>query len=385
LLQATLTRESRPHSKKCTGCPSGNLAIWRCIDCTLSHSLCRKCIRESHNPAPLHRIECWNGSYFRPASLWEVGTFLLVQNHDEDSLCDALKFQKSFLDSQQCRKDDEEQIRLQNNINENTSAEAGAKPGPADNISDFDENITSMNDSDTDAAFETTLNDLLGHSTTDGFQYEGDESDNAIADIKMVEYLGPHKNSGPGPAPETGPNFEPGSDFRESTPDADGLNNAYVRVIHTNGIHHIGMVTCSCRGHDQIPLDLFACRLLPASFIRIRTIFTAQLMDYFRLCNLELKASAYQFYQLIRRLTPIGDSDMINLYHEFRRMSRLWRWMKKLKWAGYGHNQQDHLNPPAGSLSVFCPTCPQPTKNLPDNWKLDKNRYDISLIFYYIF
>ena len=74
----------------------------------------------------------------------------------------------------------------------------------------------------------------------------------------------------------------------------------------------------------------------------------------------------------------MGESDMINLYHEFRRTSRLWRWMKKLKWAGYGHSQQDHLSPPAGSLSIFCPTCPQPNKNLPDNWKLDKNRYDIS-------
>jgi hypothetical protein len=52
--------------------------------------------------------------------------------------------------------------------------------------------------------------------------------------------------------------------------------------------------------------------------------------------------------------------------------------MKKLKWAGYGHNQQDHLSPLAGSLSLFCPTCPQPNKNLPDNWKLDKNRYDVS-------
>ena len=70
----------------------------------------------------------------------------------------------------------------------------------------------------------------------------------------------------------------------------------------------------------------------------------------------------------------MGQSEMVNLYHEFRRMSRLWRWMKKLKWAGYGHNKQDYLNPPAGSLSIFCPTCPQPALNLPEDWKQDKNR-----------
>ena len=56
-------------------------------------------MRESHNPAPLHRIECWNGLYFQAASLWEVGTYLLVQHHDGESLCDTLEFQKGFLDS----------------------------------------------------------------------------------------------------------------------------------------------------------------------------------------------------------------------------------------------------------------------------------------------
>ena len=90
---------------------------------------------------------------------------------------------------------------------------------------------------------------------------------------------------------------------------ADSLNNNYIHILHTNGIHHIGLVTCSFHGQDTITLDLFACRLLPASFVWIRTIFTAQLMDYFQLCNLELKALAYQFYQLIQRLTlPMGQS-----------------------------------------------------------------------------
>ena len=48
--------------------------------------------------------------------------------------------------------------------------------------------------------------------------------------------------------------------------------------------------------------------------------------------------------------------------------------MKKLKWAGYGHNKKDPRKPDAGSLANFCPTCPQPGKNLPENWKEDRNR-----------
>jgi len=99
-------------------------------------------------------------------------------------------------------------------------------------------------------------------------------------------------------------------------------------------------------------------------------------MDYFWLCNLELKASAYQFYSLICRLTrALGNSEIVNLYNEFRRMSRLWRWMKKLKWAGYGHNAQSPEDAPPGSLAIFCLTCPQPGRNLPGDWKTDPNRW----------
>jgi hypothetical protein len=257
-----------------------------------------------------------------------------------------------------------------------------------------------QSEANADATFEATLEDWLNNSKTAMDIDDPLNSNEAVTnDIpNVVEYLGPYKesdnslghkgnskqDSDSGPAAE--PDADDHTDSGNNRPKSDGLNNAYVRVIHINGIHHIGMVSCSCRGQDEIPLDLLASRLVPASFIRIRTIFTAQLLDYFRLCNLELKASAYQFYQLVRRLTlPLGESEMVNLYHEFRRMSRLWRWMKKLKWAGYGHNKQDPVYPAPGSLSVFCPTCPQPTKNLPKDWKLDKNRYSSSIFFIFIF
>ncbi len=99
-------------------------------------------------------------------------------------------------------------------------------------------------------------------------------------------------------------------------------------------------------------------------------------MDYFQLCNLELKALAYHFYSLVHQLTRlIGNSEILNLYNEFRQMSRLWCWMKKLKWAGYGHNPQNPKNAAPGSLAIFCPTCPQPRRNLPEDCKRDLNRW----------
>ena len=109
----------------------------------------------------------------------------------------------------------------------------------------------------------------------------------------VVEYLGPSNNNSNHSGSIPIPTVENESANYFSQPTAHGLNNNYVHVLHTNGIHHIGLFTCSCHGQDTITLDLFACRLLPASFVQIHTIFTAQLMDYFQLCNLKLKALAY--------------------------------------------------------------------------------------------
>ncbi|KAF8235197.1 hypothetical protein L208DRAFT_1068889, partial [Tricholoma matsutake] len=114
--------------------------------------------------------------------------------------------------------------------------------------------------------------------------------------------------------------------------------------------------------------------LLPTSFTKIWTLFTVHVLDQFWLCNLELKASAYQFYQLIWCIMlPMRPAEVINLYHELRCLSCLWCWMKKLKWAGYGHNQKDPLNFEPRSLANFCPACPQPGINIPENWQEDVN------------
>jgi len=41
------------------------------------------------------------------------------------------------------------------------------------------------------------------------------------------------------------------------------------------------MVSCHCQGYDTFTLDLFDAQLLPASFKRIKTLFTAQVLDMF--------------------------------------------------------------------------------------------------------
>lgn len=385
LLEASLSREELADDyKKCRHCTKGNWAVWRCKDCTMGISMCRECIRCFHKENPFHRIEQWNGNFFRHADLWEVGTYLLVPHHTGITLCDSLKKQEHFLEIIEKTKDDAEQEIL------NRSRAAAPTPDPTTQSAfdwavpnqDFDKDIEMDNaegeaNDGVDKEFIRYLQELHEDSNEningqDSGEVDDDMEEEEIDPQITNQYL--HEN------------FDADYVAGSGIESAQTVVGTYVRVVHTNGIHHIAMLSCECKGQDILPSDLVAARLLPASFERIRTLFSAQLLDHFRLCNLELKATAYQFYHLLQRLTcPMDPTEVVDLYREFRRMSRIWRWMKRLKWAGYGNNDTKYTDVRDGELTVFCPACPQPGINIPENWKDDPARYvlNIKMILFY--
>lgn len=374
LLQAVLFRESM-RDQKCPNCPMNNWSAWRCIDCTMSKALCRTCMRHSHQLNPLHRIEHWTGTHFRPAALWEVGTYIRVDHRDVGHACSYTEVQDRHLEAMQLNTDKAEQCRLSQPDPAPPAPSEPHMPMDVDNGRSGEQSIAMTWDEERidDDIFFTRLESVLG---PDGGDAEGDDDDAIEEDeeegLKIPRYLGDadiaegSRWSGTGSGLEEGP---------AGIPTTDAFCNSYVRVVHTNGVHHLALLSCPCKGQHEMIMDLVASNLVPASFDRIRTLFSAAVLDHFRLCNLELKASAYQFYQLTRRLTnPMSPASVPDLYHGFRRMTRLWRWMKKLKWAGYGHNKQDPQHPPPAALTIFCPACPQPGINLPAKWKTDKCR-----------
>jgi hypothetical protein len=158
-------------------------------------------------------------------------------------------------------------------------------------------------------------------------------------------------------------------------PREDAFGNTFIRVVHSNGIHYLPLFFCLCGQMDRFHLDLMHAHLFPTSFSRIRTVFTVAGLNDYRLSNLELKASAYQYWQKLTRLSSHGGTtEVIDLYRELRRLSRQWRHLKKMKWAGFGHEAKDADQPAPGELAIFCPTCPQPGINLPPDWQADPNR-----------
>lgn len=346
-LKAFMTRESMPDGAGiCRHCNNA-LAVWRCKECVLATPMCRRCMRQSHKENPFHRIQQWTGNYFRNADLWEVGTHLLIRHHSGEEICDTLRQWTELLEAAEITKDGNEQEQLRRL---RPVPIPGPGPGPEQyfNPHDLDVDVEKGDRDETD-----DLND------DDDEMFDDDELNDSNPHIPATG-TGAEDNLGTGVDPAW----------------ATATLGAYRRIVHTNGLHQLPMVSCQCHGEDHLPLDLFAAQLLPASLKRIRTLFTAQVLDMFRLCNLELKASAYQFYQLMRRMTrPMAPNEVTDLYREFRRMSRIWRWMKKLKWAGYAGSSKSVKDVKSGELATFCPACPQVGINIPDNWKTDRARH----------
>lgn len=356
-------------------------------------------MRSSHRTNGLHRIEHWNGQFFRPAQLWEVGSYILVPHCTGERMCPTLALHDTYLESLQLQKDeaDTNMVVPEENSDDryHTSNQPPETPDvlarqksfhnqphitpdrtdisfseePNHDVNDeVNTNITevglpdnlmsgNLHQQEQDVSYLKRLNRMyglgLGRSVDrDGITVEADDDEGTAADSDI---------------------HMPAS---TDLPRRDAMNNAYVRIIHTNGIHFIALVTCDCHGAAERDTNLMNARLVPTSFVWYRTLFTTAVLDDFRITNLECKASAYQYWQKLSRMTSAATSpsDIDNFYRELRRLSRCWRWIKKLKWAGFGHKEANIMTPAPGELAIFCPTCPQPGVNLPSNWREDENK-----------
>jgi len=375
ILQAHLSREALPEMlSRCPACAGSRRASWRCCDCSLARTLCRRCMRHDHRANPLHRIEKWTGTHFQSAGLWEVGCYLVIP-HGGMQICKTMEDHMQNMEADEVFRDELEQATLP----QETHAHGVYVSTPRQPNEDIGDDAVNEGTPETERATEKDkeqeriLDEYIDRvfAGTEENVFEPNDNDpveEITSNETIPEYLWSRPNhTASRPAMK---NRKTSWHDDRSVIFDDPATASYVRVIHTTGIHHIGMVSCSCEGVDLLPTDLVASNFLPSSFKRIRTLFSAHVLDQSRQCNLEMKSSAYQFYNYLRRSTdPMNPSGVLNVLHEFRRMTRLWRWMKKLKWAGYGHNHRNPMDATNGELANFCPACPQDGKNIPDDWQ----------------
>lgn len=141
-------------------------------------------------------------------------------------------------------------------------------------------------------------------------------------------------------------------------------------VLHTNGIHQVAIDFCGCQRAIPQHIQLLRRGFYPASQITIRTCATFELLKRLHMLAITTKASTYDFYRALERLTT---NDGINppnsRYKALLRMALQWRHLKLLKRGGRGHDPLGVDATKDGELGLQCPSCPHPGKNLPEGWE----------------
>ncbi|KAF9471463.1 hypothetical protein BDN70DRAFT_819963, partial [Pholiota conissans] len=116
-------------------------------------------------------------------------------------------------------------------------------------------------------------------------------------------------------------------------------------------------------------LQLLRRGLYPASPITPQICATFQLLRLLHLLSLTSKASTYDLYRALERLTDnVNGSDHRSRYRPLLRIGLQWRHLKMLKRGGRGHDDGGIPATQDGDLAIKCPSCPHPGINLPDDW-----------------
>lgn len=143
-----------------------------------------------------------------------------------------------------------------------------------------------------------------------------------------------------------------------------------LRVIHTNGIHEVAIQYCGCSRKIPHHIQLLRRGFYPASQQFVKTCATFTLLDQLHKFALTTKASTYDFYRALEKITTNTGIAVPKLrYHALFRMTMQWQHLKLLKWGGRGHDPAGVDATRPGELAVLCPSCPRPGINLPENWE----------------
>ncbi|KZP29241.1 hypothetical protein FIBSPDRAFT_727629, partial [Athelia psychrophila] len=150
-----------------------------------------------------------------------------------------------------------------------------------------------------------------------------------------------------------------------------------VTLVAVTGFFKHKVAWCGCLVEGRrlsSAMQLFREGLFPATQTKPETAFTFDLLDYFWVDMMECKTANQSFIRKLGRITnPDFPEDSPQLYHQLMYCSRSYRDLVTRVTFGYGHNLAEE--PGVGSLALFCPACPQPGFNLPDNWEDDPAQY----------
>ncbi|KAK7681502.1 hypothetical protein QCA50_015234 [Cerrena zonata] len=350
-LKAILDREAPP-SRLCSR-DCGQAMKWRCHDCFGEPVFCTDCCRTTHLSNPFHRVSVWSDTFFYRSSLRHAGVVLhLGHNGFPCPSTPAVQITSNPVvtltvpESPIHNRDLDQHTRDPNcaTLDTPSLATLTLTDDPPSHSSDH---VASPQLGAEDLVTGTNVTDP-GRS---GDHIDPDSSD----DLMEFERAGIS---------------HPASSYPKGR---DARGNQWLTVVDIGGVHHLPTHFCSCSSSELVPprLQLLQLGLYPATINEPQTVFTFRLLDDFDVDNLETKAAAQRYYAKLKRLTSNAfPQDVADRYREFMRVMREWRNLKSRQRMGIGHDtHQDAI--PDGGLALFCPACPQPGINLPENWQDD--------------
>ena len=151
-----------------------------------------------------------------------------------------------------------------------------------------------------------------------------------------------------------------------------------VTIVDITGIHELRLRFCRCKTLDNHPIanQLLQLGLFPSSFKKPMTAFTFRVLKDFDLANLEGKTAAFKYYQKLKRLSSnIFPHIITDRYRELLRVLRQWRDLQARERNGEAFADETVTSTQKnGGLALFCPACPQPGVNLPEDWENDDKK-----------
>ncbi|KAH6885673.1 hypothetical protein BKA70DRAFT_1123726 [Coprinopsis sp. MPI-PUGE-AT-0042] len=150
-------------------------------------------------------------------------------------------------------------------------------------------------------------------------------------------------------------------------------------VVHTNGVHEILLHTCQCEDRKSDDLQVLEMGLYPSTFTSISTVFTFDALDDYLLATMECNTTAQQYYGKLRRRTNKNFPNSVkDRYRELLRVGRQYDFLRLLmRFLAFTSGEAKG----EGDLALFCAACPQPGKNLPENWSNDPESWKYTMSF----
>lgn len=430
LNRAIVALDAPPVDQRCMRCNSvgtNKPMTWRCHDCFGNPVFCTHCVQECHQVHPFHRVSRWSGTCFIPSTLSNAGLTLNLGH--SGSLCPVYHtLIRQTTDRPTGPPEPPAQInpssakfmhRAQESSADRSTLLSGdsssplhkfvpsttplsSDPGSEITRSSSDDNATASSTfdrSDPPTLLESgrpSLSSQRFWEVAGSVPYEMTIPVPLRADVRSTKAQQTvHSVTGVAIDVTEDPFFANDSEEEEDwkNVEAGGLplkvrhnNRKYdklhcptLTVVDTTGIHELRVRFCQCKSLKINPLQtqLMNMGLYTSSSKRTRTVFTFRVLHHFDITNLEGKTTAWQYYSTLKRITSNVFADTVSdRYRELMRALRQWRDLSSRRRAGQPVDPSVHLKP--GDLALFCPACPQPGINLPDNWHEDKDQWVLS-------